>query len=67
MKGFKLITLVVIDNDCIDSCKSYYHTIMTTTAPAFFELSTEMPYPSLRKSGSTHTYTSISASAQIEN
>jgi hypothetical protein len=36
MKGFELITLVVIDNDCIDSCKTYYHTIMTTTAPAFF-------------------------------
>ena len=29
--GFKL-TLVVIGTDCIGSCKSNYHTIMTTTA-----------------------------------
>jgi hypothetical protein len=26
----KLITLVVLDTDFIDSCKSYYHTITTT-------------------------------------
>ena len=26
-------TLVVIDTDCTGSCKSNYHTIMTTTAP----------------------------------
>jgi hypothetical protein len=30
--GFKLTTLVVIGTDCIDSCKSNYHTITTTTA-----------------------------------
>ena len=30
--GFEL-TLVVIGTDCIGSCKSNYHTIMTTTAP----------------------------------
>jgi hypothetical protein len=31
--GFKLTTLVVIGTDCICSCKSNYHTIMTTTTP----------------------------------
>ena len=31
--GFKLTTLVVIGTDCIGSCKSNYHTIMTMTAP----------------------------------
>ena len=30
--GFKLTTLVVIGTDCIGSCTSNYHTIMTTTA-----------------------------------
>jgi len=32
--GFKLTTLGVIDTDCTGSCKSNYHTITTTTAPA---------------------------------
>ena len=27
------MTLVMIDTDCIDSCKSHYHTIPTITAP----------------------------------
>ena len=31
--GFKLTTLVVIGTDCISSCKSNYHAIMTMTAP----------------------------------
>ena len=31
--GFELTTLVVIGTDCIGSCKSNYHMIMTTTAP----------------------------------
>jgi hypothetical protein len=31
--GFQLTTLVVIGTDCIDSCKSNYHAITTTTAP----------------------------------
>ena len=31
-KGFELTTLVVIGTDCIGSCKSNYHMIMTTTA-----------------------------------
>jgi hypothetical protein len=31
--GFELTMLVKIDTDCIGSCKSNYHTIMTTTAP----------------------------------
>jgi hypothetical protein len=33
LAGFKLTTLMVIDTDCIGSCKSNYHTIMTTTTP----------------------------------
>ena len=32
--GFELTTLVVVGSDCKGSCKSSYHTIMTTTAPA---------------------------------
>jgi len=31
--GFELTTSVVIDNECIGSCKSNYHTITTTKAP----------------------------------
>jgi len=31
--GSELTTLVMIGTDCICSCKSNYHTIMTTTAP----------------------------------
>jgi hypothetical protein len=31
--GLELITLVVIGIDCICSCKSNYHTILTTTTP----------------------------------
>jgi hypothetical protein len=31
--GFELTTLVMIGTDCIDSCKSNLHMIMTTTAP----------------------------------
>jgi hypothetical protein len=33
--GFKIIMLVVIGTDCIDSYKSNYHTITTTTVPTF--------------------------------
>jgi len=32
--GFELTTLVVIDTDCICSCKSSYHTTRTTTMTA---------------------------------
>ena len=32
-QGFELTNLVVIDTDCIGSCKSKYHTMMTTTVP----------------------------------
>ena len=32
LSGFELIALVVIGTYCIGSCKSNYHTIMTTTA-----------------------------------
>ena len=31
--GFQLTTLVVIESDCTDSCKSNYNTITPTTAP----------------------------------
>jgi len=30
----ELTTLVVIGTDCIDSCKSNYHAITTTTSPS---------------------------------
>ena len=40
--GFKLTTLVVIGTDCTGSCKSIYHTIMTTTAPHFLGFKTYM-------------------------
>ena len=33
--GFKLMTLVVIANDCLGNCKSNYHTITTMTVPVF--------------------------------
>ena len=32
--GFELTTLMVIDTDCIDSCKSNYHMITTTMVPS---------------------------------
>ena len=32
---FELTTLVVIGTDCIGSCKSNYHTIMTKTTPIY--------------------------------
>ena len=32
MRGFQLITLVVVDNDCICSCKSNCHASMTKTS-----------------------------------
>ena len=35
--GFELITLVVIDTDCIGSCKSNYHMITTATPPDLME------------------------------
>ena len=35
MNGVRTHTLVVIGTDCTGSCKSNYHTIMTTTAPQF--------------------------------
>ena len=31
--GFELTTLVVMDTDCIGSCKSNYYTATTTTSP----------------------------------
>jgi hypothetical protein len=37
--GFELTTLVVIDTDCMGSCKSNYHMITTTTALMCYEWS----------------------------
>jgi hypothetical protein len=31
--GLELPTFMVIGTDCINSCKSNYHTVMNTTAP----------------------------------
>jgi hypothetical protein len=39
--GFELVMLAVIGTDCIDSCKSNYHKIMTTTVPNYFLLKVE--------------------------
>jgi hypothetical protein len=41
--GFELTTLMVIDIDCIGSCKSNYHTITTIAAPSTME---KCPYTS---------------------
>ena len=35
--GFELTTSVVIGTDCTGSCKSNYHTIITTAAPSLFQ------------------------------
>ena len=35
--GFELTTLVVIGTNCLDSCKSNYHTITTTISPKYIE------------------------------
>ena len=40
MNGVRTHNLVVIDIHCTDSCKSNYHTIMTTTAPRLVWLPT---------------------------
>jgi hypothetical protein len=51
--GGILIQLVVIGTDCIDSCKSNYHTIATTVASYIIRLQTLMKlvgkakYPSI--------------------
>jgi hypothetical protein len=37
---FELTTTVVIGADCLDSCKSNYHTIMATTAPKMYSMIT---------------------------
>ena len=38
MSGIRTHNLVVIGTDCIDSCKSNYHTIMTTTTTALVNM-----------------------------
>jgi hypothetical protein len=35
---YPLTTSMVIDTDCIDSCKSNYHAITATTAPIYILL-----------------------------
>jgi hypothetical protein len=49
--GFNLTTLVVIGTDwIIDSCKSNYHTIMTTTTPhATLEIIVDIQYLSVKR------------------
>ena len=42
--GFELTTLVVINTDCIGSCKSNYHTITTTTILYDFSVSISRLY-----------------------
>jgi hypothetical protein len=39
--GFELTTLVVIDTDCTDSCKSNYQTIITMTSFFIMEKNSE--------------------------
>jgi hypothetical protein len=39
---FELTTLVVIDTDCTDSCKSNYHMITTTTSPIIIRWSLKL-------------------------
>ena len=50
--GLELTTLVVIGTDCIVSCKSNYHRIMTTTAPCFWtwKVKWSLPYLHLLQS-----------------
>jgi hypothetical protein len=43
--GFKFITLVVIGTDCIFSCKSNYHTIMTTIKCLLYLFSSFYDFP----------------------
>jgi hypothetical protein len=45
--GFEITTSVVIGTDCIGSCKSNYHTIITTRAP--LQLYTRILNPNQRK------------------
>jgi hypothetical protein len=35
LSGIRIRTLVVIGTDCIGSCKSNYHTVMTTMAAIY--------------------------------
>ena len=39
--GFELTTLMAIGTDCIHSCKSNYHTIMTTMVPHQLQVNLE--------------------------
>ena len=41
---FELTTSVVIGTNCTDSCKSNYHTIMTTMAPTNFDIMSSKLY-----------------------
>jgi len=52
---FEFITSVVIDTDCIGSCKSNHHTIMTTTAPWVMAVSTLTTTPSRQAHSLTTT------------
>ena len=50
--GFERTTLVEIGTDCTGSCKSNYHTIMTTTTPLF-----KLDKPNILKPGINMTET----------
>jgi hypothetical protein len=50
--GFECTTLVEIGTDCTGSCKSNYHTIMTTTTPLF-----KLDKPNILKPGINMTET----------
>jgi hypothetical protein len=42
--GFEFTTLVVIGTDCIDSCKSNYHSITTTMTPYVIKIKLNPTY-----------------------
>jgi len=42
MNGFELTTVVVIGTGCTGSCKSNYHPIMTTMAPSYTRLLSDL-------------------------
>ena len=57
--GFELTTLVVIGSVCTGSCKSNYHTIMTTTAPKNKEYSTSVIQSAKSNSKRNHVIITI--------
>jgi hypothetical protein len=69
--GFDLTTLVVIGTDCTGSCKSIYHTLMTTTAPYVAVINqkskiTELASHTLKKSCTCKMSTTVSSLKSCE-